>query len=113
MIIIPKTGQCTLLIHAIWHNTRIFVAMRPWYRLFRTKLLRGYHNGVHLLRTRMSKVQYIMITATLTGFVSGIMAVLLKRSVQQVERLVQHFSGKEYLFLLCPAVGLQIGRAHV
>jgi CIC family chloride channel protein len=47
-----------------------------------------------------------MITATLTGFVSGVMAVLLKRSVQQVERLVQHFSGRQYLFLLCPAVGL-------
>ena len=70
------------------------------------KIVRGYHNGVHFLRTRITKVQYIIITATLTGFVSGMMAVLLKRSVQQVEKLVQHFSGKEYLFLLCPAVGL-------
>jgi len=80
--------------------------MRSWRRLIRAKLLRSYHEGVHFLRTRVSKVQYIMITATLTGFVSGAMAVLLKRSVQQLERLVQHFSGKEYLFLLCPAAGL-------
>jgi len=65
-----------------------------------------YHNGAHFLRTRVSKVQYIILTATLTGFVSGMMAVLLKRSVRQVERLVQHFSGREWLFLLCPAVGL-------
>ena len=70
------------------------------------KIVRGYHNVVHFLQTRVSRVQYILITATLTGFVSGMMAVLLKRSVQQVERLVQHFSGKEYLFLLCPATGL-------
>lgn len=61
---------------------------------------------VHFLRSHVTKVQYIIITATLTGLVSGIMAVLLKRSVQQVERVVQHFSGKEYLFLLCPAAGL-------
>src|ERR1700749_4090242 len=80
--------------------------MRPWFRIFQRKIVRGYHNGVHFLRTRVSKVQYILITATLTGFVSGMMAVLLKRSVQQVEKLVQHFSGKEYLFLLCPATGL-------
>ncbi|HEV9035781.1 MAG TPA: chloride channel protein, partial [Puia sp.] len=57
-------------------------------------------------RTRVSKVQYLLITAALTGLVSGVMAVFLKRSVQQVEKLVQHFSGKEYLFLLCPAAGL-------
>jgi len=80
--------------------------MREWVRLFKRKIVRWYHNGVHFLRTRISKVQYIVITAALTGLVSGMMAVLLKRSVQQVEKLVQHFNGKEYLFLLCPAAGL-------
>jgi chloride channel protein, CIC family len=70
------------------------------------QLVRIYHTVVHYLRTKVSKVQYIILTATLTGFVSGIMAVLLKRSVQQVEKVVQGFSGKEYLFLLCPAAGL-------
>ncbi|HWB90286.1 MAG TPA: chloride channel protein [Puia sp.] len=80
--------------------------MFDWFKQFNKNIIRGYHNGVHFLRTRVSKVQYIIITATLTGFVSGMMAVMLKRSVQQVERLVQHFSGKEYLFLLCPAAGL-------
>lgn len=84
----------------------ISLRMHPWIRLLRTKIIRGYHNGVYFLRTRVSKVQYIMITATLTGFVSGIMAVFLKRSVQQVERIVQHFNGRQYLFLLCPAAGL-------
>ncbi|HVS97969.1 MAG TPA: chloride channel protein [Puia sp.] len=80
--------------------------MRSWVRLLEKKTVRGYRNTVQFLRTRVSRVQYILITAALTGLVSGIMAVFLKRSVQQVERLVQHFSGKEYLFLLCPAVGL-------
>jgi CIC family chloride channel protein len=80
--------------------------MREWMKIFKRKFIRGYHNGVHFLRTRITKVQYIIITATLTGLVSAVMAVLLKRSVQQVEKLVQHFSGKAYLFVLCPAVGL-------
>lgn len=80
--------------------------MRQWIQLLRRKSTRGYHNGVHFLRTRITNVQYIIITATLTGFVSGMMAVLLKRSVQQVEKLVQHFSGRQYLFLLVPAIGL-------
>ena len=80
--------------------------MQQWFKGLKRKIVRGYHNGVHFLRTRISNVQYIIITATLTGLVSGMMAVLLKRSVHQVERLVQHFSGREYLFLLCPAVGL-------
>lgn len=80
--------------------------MPPWISPVKRKLIRAYHNAVHFLRTRVSKVQYVLLTATLTGLVSGAMAVCLKRSVQQVERLVQHFSGKEYLFLLCPAAGL-------
>lgn len=80
--------------------------MRLWIQLSKRKIVRSYQRGGHFLRTRITKVQYIILTATLTGFVSGMMAVLLKRSVQQVERLVQHFSGKEYLFLLCPAAGL-------
>ena len=91
---------CTLAAFAYICN------MREWFQLFKRTIIRGYHNGVQFLRTRVTKVQYIIITATLTGFVSGMMAVFLKRSVQQVERLVQHFSGKEYLFLLCPAAGL-------
>jgi len=80
--------------------------MRERIRLLKQKIIRGYRNGMHFLRTRITKVQYIIITAALTGLVSGLMAVLLKRSVQQVERLVQHFNGKVYLFLLCPAAGL-------
>ena len=80
--------------------------MRNLIKSLNRKIVRVYHNWIHFLRTRITKVQYIIITAALTGLVSGIMAVLLKRSVQQVERLVQHFSGKAWLFLLCPAAGL-------
>jgi CIC family chloride channel protein len=80
--------------------------MRLWVKLLKRKIVRGYQRGGQFLLSRLTRVQYIIITATITGFVSGMMAVLLKRSVQQVEKLVQHFSGKEYLFLLCPAAGL-------
>jgi chloride channel protein, CIC family len=68
--------------------------------------VRRYQNGIRVLRRRVSRAQYIMVMATLTGLVSGVMAVLLKRLVQQTEKLVQHFSDKQYLFLLCPAAGL-------
>src|ERR1700744_1599712 len=84
----------------------VYLHMRDRIIRFNNKIVRGYHNGVHFLQTRVSRGQYILITATLTGFVSGMMGGLLKGSVQQVEKVVQHFSGKEYLFLLCPATGL-------
>lgn len=75
-------------------------------RVIEKGLIRSYRNGVNYVRTKLSRVQYIILTATLVGFVSGAMAVLLKKSVVQVERVVQGFSGKEYLFILCPAAGL-------
>lgn len=75
-------------------------------RIFQKVATRVYQNALHYLRTKLSRVQYIILTATLVGFVSGAMAVLLKKSVVQVERVVQGFSGKEYLFILCPAAGL-------
>jgi len=90
---------------AILYNTYLW-GMHSLNRVLRAKIVRGYHHLVQLLRTRVSRIQYIMITATLTGFVSGVMAVLLKRSVQQAEKLVQHFSDKAYLFVLFPAAGL-------
>ncbi len=68
--------------------------------------IRWYHNGVHYLRARLSKIQYIILTATLVGFVSGIMAILLKSLVHRVEKVVQEFSQREILFLLFPALGL-------
>lgn len=80
--------------------------MHPWNGILKTRVVRACHNAAHFVRRRVSRIQYIMIGATLTGFVSGVMAVLLKRLVQAAEKLVQHFSDKEYLFLLCPAAGL-------
>jgi CIC family chloride channel protein len=80
--------------------------MLYWIRVSKIGIIKSYQNGIHYLRTKLSKVQYIILTATLVGFVSGVMAVLLKKFVIQVERVVQGFSGKEYLFILCPAAGL-------
>jgi hypothetical protein len=42
----------------------------------RRKIVRAYQNGVYQVRSRVSKVQYVILTATLVGFVSGFMAVL-------------------------------------
>ena len=80
--------------------------MLYWIRVSKKGIIRSYQNVIYYLRTKLSRVQYIILTATLVGFVSGMMAVLLKKFVIQVERVVQGFSGKEYLFILCPAAGL-------
>lgn len=102
---LEKEFDTRRLYRYILHNAYL-CSMHPLNRVLKAKFVRWYHNVIHLLRRRVSRIQYIMITATLTGFISGVMAVLLKRSVQQAEKFVQHFSDKAYLFVLFPAAGL-------
>jgi CIC family chloride channel protein len=59
-----------------------------------------------LLRTRLSRVQYIMVVATLVGFVSGLIAVLLKSLVHFLQRLIEHIPVSRFAYLLFPGVGL-------
>lgn len=65
-----------------------------------------YKNIINYLRTRLSRVQMIMLIATLVGLVSGLVAVLLKTLVHYLQHWIQeipiHFLG----YLLFPAIGL-------
>ncbi|MBK8724249.1 MAG: hypothetical protein IPL95_18965 [Saprospiraceae bacterium] len=44
------------------------------------------------LRLKVNRVQFIMVIATLTGFVSGLMAVLLKSIVHVIQDFVENYT---------------------
>ncbi|MGG9963682.1 chloride channel protein [Ferruginibacter sp. SUN106] len=67
-----------------------------------------YSNVIGLLRTKLSRVQFIMVIATLTGFVSGLLAVLLKTIVHYLQHWIKEIPVTRFAYLLFPAIGLII-----
>ena len=67
-----------------------------------------YQSIVNFLRTKLSRAQFIMVIATLTGFVSGLVAVLLKTLVHHLQHWVEGISFNRYAYLLFPAIGIII-----
>lgn len=67
-----------------------------------------YQYIVHYLRTRISRVQYIMIIATLTGFASGLTAILLKTLVHYLQHWIREITISQYAYLAFPVAGLVI-----
>lgn len=65
-----------------------------------------YQYVVHYLRTRLTRVQYIMLVATLVGLFSGLAAVALKTFVHYVQHWVQEIPVSRFFYLLFPAIGL-------
>ena len=63
---------------------------------------------INLLRTRLSRVQFIMVIATLAGFTSGLVAVLLKSLVHIIQNSIENIPVNRFAYLLFPAVGLLI-----
>ncbi len=68
----------------------------------------SYQAIINFLRTRLSRVQFIMLIAILVGFFSGLIAVLLKTIVHRLQHWVENNSFHQYAYLLFPAVGLII-----
>lgn len=60
------------------------------------------------LRTRLSRVQFIMLVATLVGLVSGLAAVGLKILVHYLQMTIETLPVSDYAYLFFPAVGLII-----
>jgi CIC family chloride channel protein len=60
------------------------------------------------LRTRLSRPQLIMVIASLTGFTSGLIAVLLKTLVHYVQHWIKEIPVSYLGYLLFPALGLLI-----
>lgn len=67
---------------------------------------RPYQYIILFLRSRLSRVQYIMIIATLAGLASGLTAVLLKTLVHHLQVRIKTFDPGSYVYLLFPIAGL-------
>lgn len=65
-----------------------------------------YQAVINLLRTRLSRVQLIMVIAILVGIASGLTAVLLKTMVHYLQYLVEHSMEGKFMYLVFPVVGL-------
>lgn len=65
-----------------------------------------YQHSIQFLRTKLSRMQFIMVIAMLVGLTSGLIAVLLKTMVHHIQHLVQTIPQNSYL--LFPAAGLLI-----
>lgn len=72
----------------------------------RKQAIKGYQAILEFLHVRLSRVQYIILSAVIVGVVSGLMAVLLKTAVHEVHSHVNAFSDRRLFFLLFPAAGL-------
>ncbi len=72
-------------------------------------LLKNLYQYILLfLRTKISRVQYIMIVATLTGLASGLTAVLLKTLVHYLQHWIKEININKYAYLAFPVLGLVI-----
>lgn len=65
-----------------------------------------YQYVVHYLRTKISRVQYIMVIATLVGLFSGLAAVLLKTTVHYIQHWIKNIPVSHFAYLLFPVIGL-------
>ncbi|MBX2924635.1 MAG: chloride channel protein [Chitinophagaceae bacterium] len=65
-----------------------------------------YQYFSHLLRVRLSKVQYMMVVSVIVGFVSGLAAVLLKTVVHYIQHWIEVIPVSKFSYLLFPAIGL-------
>lgn len=67
-----------------------------------------YQVIINQLRVRVTRVQFIMVIATMTGFVSGLIAVLLKMLVHYVQHWIKEIPVSKFAYLLFPGLGLLI-----
>jgi chloride channel protein, CIC family len=65
-----------------------------------------YQAIIYYLRTKLSRVQFVMVIATLVGLVSGLAAVLLKTLVHYIQHWIESIPVFRYAYLLFAAVGL-------
>ncbi|MBC7424079.1 MAG: chloride channel protein [Ferruginibacter sp.] len=65
-----------------------------------------YTHTIHFLRARLSRMQFIMVMATITGLASGLAAVFLKTLVHHLQHWIKETPVSDFAFLLFPAIGL-------
>ena len=67
-----------------------------------------YQYIIQYLRTKLTRVQYIMLVATLVGLFSGLAAVLLKTLVHYLQHWIIDMNVSQFAYLLFPAIGLTV-----
>lgn len=67
-----------------------------------------YQYIIQFLRTKLSRMQFMMVIATLTGLASGLVAVLLKTLVHFIQHWIKEIPVSNLVYLLFPAIGLII-----
>ncbi|HMR91269.1 MAG TPA: chloride channel protein [Chitinophagaceae bacterium] len=65
-----------------------------------------YQFIIQQLRSRLTRVQYIMLIAVLVGLFSGLAAVLLKTIVHYLQHWIQDININRFAYLLFPMIGL-------
>ena len=77
------------------------------------KLLKWLYQYIILfLRTKLSRVQYIMVIAILVGLASGLTAVLLKTLVHYLQHWITAIDNR-FAYLFFPIIGLVLTVAIV
>ncbi len=74
--------------------------------IYLPSLKKIYQIIINHLRTKLSRAQFVIVIATLVGFVSGLAAVLLKTLVHYLQHWIEHITISRFAYLLFPAVGL-------
>lgn len=67
-----------------------------------------YQYIINYLRTKLSRMQLMMLIATLVGLASGMLAVLLKTLVHYLQHWIEEIPVTRFAYLLFPAIGLLI-----
>jgi chloride channel protein, CIC family len=67
-----------------------------------------YQHIIQFLRTKLTRMQFMMVIATLTGLTSGLVAVLLKTLVHFIQHWIKEIPVSNFAYLLFPTIGLII-----
>ena len=65
-----------------------------------------YQQVLNWLRTKLTRVQLIMLVAVLTGLLAGMLAVLLKITVHFLQIKILELGGGEFYYILFPVAGI-------
>ena len=65
-----------------------------------------YQKIIYSLRTKISRMQFMMVIATLVGLASGLGAVLLKSLVHFIQHHIEHIPISRFAYLFFPVLGL-------
>lgn len=65
-----------------------------------------YQQAINYLRTKLKRVQYIIIISVITGLTAGMLAVLLKTAVHYMQHWIDKEHAGSFLYFLFPVAGL-------